>query len=153
MWIERKCIYDLFVTVARRAVGPNLPLTKRLSPRVKWLESETKRSSPSNAEVKNAWSFTTTFPTHFCGVARRPRCSFFLPYEIITDPVWSLLLGNNLTRLSPRLIILCADHSGLAVWGMNCLWSLERCERGFESDSSHGCLCAFILCLCCSVCR
>jgi hypothetical protein len=31
--------------------------------------------------------------------------------------------------------------------------SVERWERGFESHSRHGCLCAFILCLCCSVCR
>jgi hypothetical protein len=31
--------------------------------------------------------------------------------------------------------------------------SLERWDRGFESHSTHGCLCAFILCLCCSVCR
>jgi hypothetical protein len=33
------------------------------------------------------------------------------------------------------------------------LSSLERCDRGFESHSRHGCLCAFILCLCCYVCR
>jgi hypothetical protein len=31
--------------------------------------------------------------------------------------------------------------------------SLERWDRGFESHSRHGCLCAFILCLCCSSCR
>jgi hypothetical protein len=30
---------------------------------------------------------------------------------------------------------------------------LEHWDRGFESPSRHGCLCAFILCLCCSVCR
>jgi hypothetical protein len=30
---------------------------------------------------------------------------------------------------------------------------LERWYRGFESHSRHGCLCAFILCLSCSVCR
>jgi hypothetical protein len=45
------------------------------------------------------------------------------------------------------------DQSGRAVWGMNCLRSLKHCGRGFESHSRHGCLCAFILCLCCPVCR
>jgi hypothetical protein len=29
----------------------------------------------------------------------------------------------------------------------------ERWERGFESHLRHGCLFAFILCLCCSLCR
>jgi hypothetical protein len=44
-----------------------------------------------------------------------------------------------------------ADHSGRAVYGMNCLRSPERWDRGFESYSRHGYLAAFILCLCCSV--
>jgi hypothetical protein len=30
---------------------------------------------------------------------------------------------------------------------------LEHWNRGFESHLRHGCLCAFILCLCCPVCR
>jgi hypothetical protein len=38
-------------------------------------------------------------------------------------------------------------RSGRAAYGMNC------CDRGFESRSRHGCLYAFILCLCCPVCR
>jgi hypothetical protein len=37
------------------------------------------------------------------------------------------------------------DHSGHAVYGMNCLCSLERWDYGFESQSRHGCMCAFIL--------
>jgi hypothetical protein len=52
-----------------------------------------------------------------------------------------------------QYISVVAEHSGRAVWGMNCLRSLERWDRGFDSHSSHRCLCAFILCLCCSVCR
>jgi hypothetical protein len=48
---------------------------------------------------------------------------------------------------------LSADHSGRAVWGMNCLRPLEHWDRGFESHSRHGCLCAFILCSCCPLCR
>jgi hypothetical protein len=33
------------------------------------------------------------------------------------------------------------------------LLPLEHWDHGFESHSSHGCLCAFILWLSCSVCR
>jgi hypothetical protein len=33
-----------------------------------------------------------------------------------------------------------ADHSGRAVWGMNCFRSLGRWDRGFESHLGHGCL-------------
>jgi hypothetical protein len=43
--------------------------------------------------------------------------------------------------------------SGHAVEGMNSLRSLEHWDREFESHSKHECLCAFIVCLCCSVCR
>jgi hypothetical protein len=46
-----------------------------------------------------------------------------------------------------------ADHSGLAVYGVKCLRPLELWDCGFESHSRHACLCTFILCLCCSVCR
>jgi hypothetical protein len=35
---------------------------------------------------------------------------------------------------------------------MNCLRPLKHWDRGFESHLKHGCLCAFILCLCCPVC-
>jgi hypothetical protein len=33
------------------------------------------------------------------------------------------------------------------------LRSLQHWDRGFESHSRHECLCEFILCLCCSLCR
>jgi hypothetical protein len=46
-----------------------------------------------------------------------------------------------------------SDHSGRAVWGTNCLRSLEHWDRGFQSHSRHGCMCAFILCSCCPACR
>jgi hypothetical protein len=36
---------------------------------------------------------------------------------------------------------------------MKCVLSLQHLDRGFESHLRHGCLCAFILCLCCSVYR
>jgi hypothetical protein len=44
-----------------------------------------------------------------------------------------------------------ADCSGCAVWGMKCLRPLEYWDQGFESHTRHGCLSAFILCLCCPV--
>jgi hypothetical protein len=46
-----------------------------------------------------------------------------------------------------------APHSGRAVECMNCVRSLEHWDPGFEYHSGHGCLCAFILCLCYLVCR
>jgi hypothetical protein len=84
-----------------------------MSPRVKWLERETKLSSPSNAEVKNAWSFTSRFPTRLHGVVLRPRFSLFFslfPCEIVTNPnpTRNVLVGNNLPPLSLGLIIFCA---------------------------------------------
>jgi hypothetical protein len=46
-----------------------------------------------------------------------------------------------------------ADHSGRAFQGMNCLRPRKHWDRGFEFRLRHGCLCAFILCLCRPVCR
>jgi hypothetical protein len=34
---------------------------------------------------------------------------------------------------------------------MNCLRSLGRCDRGFESHSRHGCLCVHLFCVCVQV--
>jgi hypothetical protein len=46
-----------------------------------------------------------------------------------------------------------ADHSGRAVYGMYCLRSLERWDRGFESHSSYGCLyCVRLFCICVVLC-
>jgi hypothetical protein len=55
--------------------------------------------------------------------------------------------------LSPGSKAPGADHSDRAVLGMNRLRPFEHWDRGFESHSRIGCLCAFILCLCCSVYR
>jgi hypothetical protein len=38
-----------------------------------------------------------------------------------------------------------ADHSGHAVYGMDCLRPLKHSDRRFESHLRHGCLCTFIL--------
>jgi hypothetical protein len=40
-----------------------------------------------------------------------------------------------------------ADHSGRVVEGMNRLLLLEHWDRGFQSHTRHGGLCAFILCV------
>jgi hypothetical protein len=60
--------------------------------------------------------------------------------------------GSSGVSRSKRVILMHvnrvdADHSGRVVYSMNCLRSLERWDRGFESHSRHGCLCAFILCV------
>jgi hypothetical protein len=65
----------------------------------------------------------------------------FKSYFLLSFPLFSCLYVSS------------ADHSDRAGQGMNSLRSLEHWDRGFESHSRHGCLCAFILCLCCSVCR
>jgi hypothetical protein len=41
-----------------------------------------------------------------------------------------------------------ADHSGWAVWSMNCLHPFKHWGHEFKSHSRHGCLCLFILHLC-----
>jgi hypothetical protein len=48
--------------------------------------------------------------------------------------------------------ILVANHSGRAVYGMNCLCLLECWDRGFESHSRHGCLCVRLFCVCVVLC-
>jgi hypothetical protein len=60
----------------------------------------------------------------------------------------NMLMLESAKEFTPR-----AGPSSRAVWGMNRLRSLERWVPGFESYSRHGCLPAFILCLCCPVCR
>jgi hypothetical protein len=47
-----------------------------------------------------------------------------------------------------------ADHGGRVVKGMNCLLSIERWDRGFESHSKLLLsVCSFNMSLCCPVCR
>jgi hypothetical protein len=50
-----------------------------------------------------------------------------------------------------RWNVVTAGHSSCAVLDKNCLRPLEHWDRGFESHSRHGCLSAFILCMCCPV--
>jgi hypothetical protein len=48
------------------------------------------------------------------------------------------------SRNSDRYLDNNTDHSGRAVWGMNCLPSLGRWDRWFESHSGHG----YLVCVC-----
>jgi hypothetical protein len=54
----------LFTTMSRLALGPSQPPVQwvqgALSLGVKWLRHEADHSPPSSAEVKNAWSYTST---------------------------------------------------------------------------------------------
>jgi hypothetical protein len=56
----------LFATVSRPIMGPIQPtikwITGALSPGVKRPDRESNHSPPSRAEVKNAWSYTSTPP-------------------------------------------------------------------------------------------
>jgi hypothetical protein len=58
--------------------------------------------------------------------------------------VVSRVYGRSKERIRASVGIFLADHSGRL---------LEHWDHGFESHSRHGYLCAFILCLCCSLCR
>jgi hypothetical protein len=59
-------------TVSRRALGPTQPpiqwVTGALSVGVKWPGHEADHSPPPSAEVKNAWSYTSTPPVCLHGV-------------------------------------------------------------------------------------
>jgi hypothetical protein len=62
----------LFTTMSRPTLEPTQPLIQwvleTLFLRVKWPECEDNHSPPSNAKVKNVWSYTSTPPIHFHGV-------------------------------------------------------------------------------------
>jgi hypothetical protein len=60
---------------------------------------------------------------------------------------WSTFYPANYIRK-----VLTADHSGRAVYGMNCFRSLERWDRGIESHSRHGCVCVRLFCVCVGLC-
>jgi hypothetical protein len=75
----------LFITVSRTALGPTqLPIQwvpGALSLGVKRLGLETNHSSPCSAEVKNAWSYTSTPQCFFiacCLVKHRGNFTFYL---------------------------------------------------------------------------
>jgi hypothetical protein len=62
----------LFITASRTALGPTQPpiqwVPGAFSLGVKWLGREADHSSPSSAEVKNAWSYTSISPIRLNGV-------------------------------------------------------------------------------------
>jgi hypothetical protein len=62
----------LFTTASRTALGPTQPpiqwVLEALSLGVKRPGRETDHSPPSTAEVKNAWSYTSTPPVRLHGV-------------------------------------------------------------------------------------
>jgi hypothetical protein len=63
---------QLKLTASRLALGPTQPpiqwVPGALSLGVKRPEREADHSPPSSAEVKNAWSYTTTLPIRLHGV-------------------------------------------------------------------------------------
>jgi hypothetical protein len=81
----------LFTTVSRTALGPTQPpiqwVTGALSLGVKLPGREAAHSPPSSAEVKNAWSYTSTSQHVFmawCLVKHRDNFTFFLPFLILS---------------------------------------------------------------------
>jgi hypothetical protein len=78
----------LFTIASKPALGPTQPpiqwVPGDLSQGVKRLGREADHTSPSIAEVKNAWSYTST-PLYtsmaWCSVKRKHRDKFTLPYH------------------------------------------------------------------------
>jgi hypothetical protein len=79
----------LFTTSSRPALGPTQPPIQwalgALSLGVKWLECEADHSPLSGAEVKNAWSYTSTPPIRLHGTGTLPYLikwfsKFHLPF-------------------------------------------------------------------------
>jgi hypothetical protein len=78
----------LFITVPRTALGPTQPPIQSgpvaLSLGLKWPGGEADHSPPSSAEVKNAWSYTSTPPICLHGVALcwsiGTICTWFHPF-------------------------------------------------------------------------
>jgi hypothetical protein len=59
------------------------------------------------------------------------------------------LFNDALSSTKYRPTACCeADHRARAVWGMKFLSPLKHWDREVESLSRHGCLSAFLLCLC-----
>jgi hypothetical protein len=66
-------------------------------------------------------------------------------------------MNEELRRIMDKLVRSClfndaVDHSCRAVYGMNCLYSLERWNRWFESHSRHGYLRVCLFCVCAVLC-
>jgi hypothetical protein len=62
----------LFTTVSRQALEPTQPpiqwVPRALSLGIKWPGREADHSLPSSAEIKNAWSYTSTLSVRLHGV-------------------------------------------------------------------------------------
>jgi hypothetical protein len=81
----------LFTTASRTALGPTEPpiqwVSGALSLRVKRPGREADHSPPSSAEVKNAWSYTST-PQYAFIVKHRDNFTFLPLPRWAPEPVW-----------------------------------------------------------------
>jgi hypothetical protein len=79
----------LFTTASRPALWSTQPriqwVTGALSVGVKWPGREADHSLPSSAEVKNAWSYTSTPPVHLHGLVLSYSTGITLPLPDITS--------------------------------------------------------------------
>jgi hypothetical protein len=68
------------------------------------------------------------------------NCSFCI--------IASRLVSSKMTIYLFQVYFNDTGHGSRAVWGINCLRSLGRCDRGFESHLGHGCLVCVCVCVC-----
>jgi hypothetical protein len=72
-----------------------------------------------------------------------------------SDNYWAVhqVVSTTSTARECHLVVpQMVHHCGRAVSGLNCLRSLEHWDLGFESHSSHGCLCVRLFCACVFLC-
>jgi hypothetical protein len=158
-------VFLVFVTASRPDLDPTQHpvqwVTWAPSPEVKWSGREYGHSPPSSAEVKNAWSYTSTSPyafTTWC--LPKPRDKFIvLPCSILRQMLWKYFCGlensvfaesNDAVRTSePRLVMSC--H---VIWGCCCrkaqysVWKPCFLFGSLSFESRLHCLRSFVTFLC-----
>jgi len=92
----------LFTMTSRLVLGLTEPPVQWvpgvLSPGVKWPGNEADHSLPSNAKVKNEWSYTSTLPyviMALCVVKHRDSFTFTFAFTFPADALQYLRIGHD----------------------------------------------------------
>jgi hypothetical protein len=136
----------LFTTVSRPALGPTQPpiqwVQGALSLGVKRPVREADHSPPSSAEVKNAWSYTSTPPIRFHGeVIFKHRDNFYILIVEAMGLIHAIYTGSSINEIIGNLITInnCPLASSLQASGLKykkLYFHLLFC-MGVKLDLSH----------------